>query len=426
MTPSVQNISMYPVAAITDRNAVSTSSVSTLLAISHSLEQTVARHALDGIFFAGFQRFSAFVPQVNRFRHLASRCKKVYVFGYPDVPLPQIENLEYAELEENAPLVNEWFLVFQHANFSAALFTRQISADRQNEFGRGRLYQGMLTFQAELVTPAAQLLANALKLESSSAPLANLPQPASTYIQEFSKYMERAQSQLSSLYQNLSDRTAALERMEKMTRTLISRKAWDEAALALETSEIQTISKRPLSILFTDIENFTPLFNAVNINDMTALLNKYFNVLATTIYQHHGDVDKFLGDGLLAFFDDPREALLAAIEIQTRLAYFNAQNAAHRQPQLNTRLGLATGDCVVARIGSDDRREVTIFGDAVNIASRLQTYSPINGVAVDEVTYKGTGSSLNFSGRDVNVKGKGIQRIYAAEFESLPALKKVL
>jgi class 3 adenylate cyclase len=87
--------------------------------------------------------------------------------------------------------------------------------------------------------------------------------------------------------------------------------------------------------------------------------------------------------------------------------------------QLNTRLSIATGECVVALIGSNDRRETTLIGDAVNIASRLQTYSPVNGIALDEVTYQQTGKSLCFSGRDVNIKGKGIQRTYTAEFEGL-------
>ncbi len=425
MTPSIQNISLFPPTTLADRNAVSTSSVETLLAISHSLEQTVTRHELNGIFFAGFQRFSAFLPQANRFRYLASRCKKVYIFGYPDVPAPQIDNLEYVELEENAPLIREWFLVFQNEKFFAALLTRQISDDLKNEFGRGRLYQGLLTFDDAQVAPAAQLLTNALNLNESSPRSMNIPPPASTYIQEFSKYMERAQSQLSNLYQNLSSRAASLERMEGIVRSMMSRQAWDDALLTLETPDTNSraFAKRALSVMFTDIQNFTPLFRAVNVGELTVLLNKYFNVLATVIYQHHGDIDKFLGDGMLAFFEDPKEALLAAAEIQTRLAYFNTQNAAHLNLQLNTRLGIATGECVIAHIGSDDRRETTLIGDAVNIASRLQTHSPINGVAIDEATYQKTGMPLRFLGREANIKGKGMLRIYTLEFEGLNSLK---
>jgi class 3 adenylate cyclase len=278
-----------------------------------------------------------------------------------------------------------------------------------------------------VIQPAAALLFNTLNISDALPRAGNTPNPTSTYIQEFSKYMERAQSQLDNLYQNLSSRAAELERVEKIVRTMVSRKAWDEAAFVdVNAQQSPVAPKRPLSILFTDIQNFTPLFNALKIADITALLNQYFNAVATVIYQHHGDIDKFLGDGLMAFFDDPHEALLAAAEIQARLTYFNAQNISKLLPQLDTRIGIATGDCAIAKVGSADRREVSIFGDAVNVASRLQTYSPANGVAVDEVTYKGTGSSLLLTGRDVNVKGKGAQRIYTAEFESLSELKKTL
>ncbi|MDA0242678.1 MAG: DICT sensory domain-containing protein [Chloroflexi bacterium] len=427
MNPAIQTISLYPsTSAALSKHSATTSSVPTLLAISHSLEETVTYHTLDGIFYAGFQNFSAFLPQVNRFRYLASRCKKVYVFGYPNAAVPPIENLEYIALEENAPLIREWFIVFQSETFSAALLTRQIGTTMHGEFGRGRLYQGLLTLEDAVVAPLGQLLASALGLQETPTHSAKIPQPVSTYIQEFSGYMERAQGQLTNLYQNLSNRTAALERMEGIVRTMISRQAWDDALLTLETPDTQsgTFAKRTLSIMFTDIENFTPLFKAVNVAELTTQLNKYFNIIATVIYQHHGDIDKFLGDGMLAFFEDPHEALQAAIEIQTRLAYFNTQNAAHLSLQLNTRLGIATGECIIARIGSNDRRETTLIGDAVNMASRLQTHSPTNGIALDEVTYQRTGMSLRFAGRDVNVKGKGIERIYTLDFESLHFLKK--
>ncbi|MSQ99536.1 MAG: hypothetical protein EXR85_09625 [Xanthomonadales bacterium] len=425
MNSTIQTISLYPAAlAIKNQNTAATTSVSTLLAISHSLEETVIRHSLDGIFYAGFQRFSAFLPQINRFRYLASRCKKVYVFGYADTAVPQIDNLEYISLEANAPLVLEWFIVIENKNFSAALLTRQISPDLQNEFGRGRFYQGLVTFEDEIINPVAQLLANALGVQEARVDPAHIPPPVSTYIQELGGYMERAQSQLAKLYQNLANRTAALERMESVVRRMISRQAWDDAILTMDAPETQaqSFAKRTLSVMFTDIQNFTPLFNSVDVVKLTALLNKYFNIIATVIYQHHGDIDKFLGDGMLAFFDNPREALLAAAEIQTRLAYFNTQNAAHLNLQLNTRLSIATGECVIARIGSNDRRETTLIGDAVNIASRLETHSPINGIAMDKITYQQTGFSPAFSGRDVNIKGKGIQRTYTAEFDGLISL----
>jgi DICT domain-containing protein len=100
MKPDIQTISLYTLNATRQPGAAAmqTSSVASLLAVSHSAEETVLRHGLDSIFFAGFQRFSAFLPQANRFRQLAARCKKVYIFGEADSPTPEIPNLEYVTL----------------------------------------------------------------------------------------------------------------------------------------------------------------------------------------------------------------------------------------------------------------------------------------------------------------------------------------
>jgi len=433
MSPSIHSISLYTLHAVRQPNAsiLQTSSVASLLAVSHSIEGTVMRHGMDAIFFAGFQRFSAFLPQANRFRQLAARCKKVYVFGLADSATPDIPNLEYVPLEPDAPLTNEWFIVFSHPRFEIALLTREIGSStasiRESRFGRGRLYQGLVTLEDHTVQPAARLLHQTLGI---AAPTPKVPptdpiQPVNTYMNEFAAYMERAQSQLSALYNNLTDRATTLERMESIVRTMVSRRAWDDSLQMLESPQETALSpeRRNLTILFSDIQSFTPLFERHDALKMTELLNRYFNLLATIIYEHHGDIDKFLGDGLMAFFSDPYEAVRAAAEMQRRLAYFNNQQTAHLDVQLNTRIGIASGECVVTRIGSASRREITIIGDAVNFASRLQAQSPVNGFSLDEATYRAIGSPAQWHGRETQIKGKGYQRMYSAEFETLADFK---
>jgi class 3 adenylate cyclase/DICT domain-containing protein len=428
MTPAINTISLYALHASQPSGAetLQTSSVSSLLAISHSIEETVLHHGLNGIFFAGFQRFSAFLPQADRFQRLASRCKKVYVFGVQDCPVPSIPNIEFVALEENAPLTREWFIIFAHPRYEIALLTREVGSSAlsvsQSRFGRGRLYQGLVSLEDHLVEPAARLLHQALGLPAPAVfPAPNIPaSPINTHIHRFAGYMERAQSQLAALNQNLADRTASLERMESIVRTMVSRRAWDDSMQMLETQTENIQPKRQtLSILFTDIESFTPLFAREDSSVLTEILNRYFNLISVVIYEHHGDVDKFLGDGMMAFFTDPESAIRAAEEIQKRLAQFNRQQIAHLSIQLNTRIGIATGECVITRLGSAARREITIIGDAVNLASRLQSLAPVNGLSVDEVTYRAVRNPAHFIGRDVNVKGKGSQRMYSADFQTL-------
>jgi len=281
----------------------------------------------------------------------------------------------------------------------------------------------MVTLEDHIVQPAARLLHQALALDEPPflpAPLEPV-HPVSTYLNQFAGYMDRAQSQLSALYNNLTERTASLERMEAIVRTMVSRKTWDESLQILENpaEKSEQPERRRLTIMFTDIQNFTPLFEQGDPLEIASLLNRYFGLLSTVIYEHNGDIDKFLGDGLMAFFNEPEDALSAACVIQKRLAVFNSQQAAHLEPQLNTRIGIATGECLIARLGSAARREVTIVGDAANMASRLQALAPVNGVSLDETTYQAVHRPLRFIGRDVQVKGKGYQRMYSAECETL-------
>lgn len=417
--PEAQGISLYPLTA--SRREVLTSSVPTLLAVSHSIEQTVMQHHLDGVFYAGFQRMSAFLPQAARFRTLASRCRKVYIFGYPDAPTPDIPNLEYIYLKENAPLVSEWFIIFYHSKFSAGLLTRQVgevvsATVRSNEFGRGRLYQGLTTFENTIIQPAAKILSRVAGEPEPEFISTGLQTPSSTYAQEFSGYMEQANGRVLALYHTLDERTKTLERMETIVRTMISRQAWNDASELLAGQASPAASNRQqLTILFTDIEGFTRMFSYVNIDLLTNLLNRYFTLLSTVIYQNHGDVDKFLGDGMLAFFTQPGDAVKAARQIQARLQNFNSQQAAHLGLRLNTRIGIATGECVVTRIGSVDRRETTVIGDAVNLASRLQAFTPSGGVGMDETTYQAVDLPMDFYGREINVKGLGPTRIYTLD-----------
>lgn len=429
MKPNLESISLYTLNATQNpgANATLTSSVASLLAVSHSIEETVMRHGMDSIFFAGFQRFSAFLPQANRFRQLASRCKKVYVFGEADSATPEIPNLEYAPLPPAAPLTKEWFIIFGHPRFSVALLTREIGASttsvRDSRFGRGRLYQGMVTLEDHIVQPAVRLLHQALGLPEPPfvpAPLDPVL-PVNTYLNQFAGYMDRAQSQLSALYNSLAERTTSLERMEEIVRTMISRRAWDDSLSMLESPQETAFQpeRRKLTILFTDIQSFTPLFEREDALELTKTLNRYFNLLATVIYEHNGDIDKFLGDGLMAFFNDPRDAVNAAAAMQRRLAVFNGQQIAHLGLQLNTRIGVASGECMITRLGSASRREITIIGDAVNLSSRLQGLSPVNGLLMDEATYRAIKSPIRCLGREVQVKGKGYQRVYSAEFEAL-------
>jgi adenylate cyclase len=210
---------------------------------------------------------------------------------------------------------------------------------------------------------------------------------------------------------------------------MISRTAWQQAeelnGLNNKEKQIAT-QQQTLTILFTDIEGFTTLSETVPAAELFDDLNRYFDILATTVYGQRGDVDKFLGDGMLAFFEEPSAALHAAMLIQKRVDAFNDQQIVARQTPFPTRISLVTGPCLLARIGSRDRQEITVLGDTVNLASRLQALAPPGGIVMDEQTFAATGQppALHTTAK---IRGKSnLQPIYEIEAAQLSSLHKFL
>jgi class 3 adenylate cyclase len=419
-TAAIQKISLYSLVYDRARDSLMTSLVPTLLATSHGIEDAVIRNQLRGTFYAGFQRLSAFLPQAQRFARLASACGDVLVFALPDVPPPEIPGVQFVLLDPAAPLTEEWFIVFAHDTFVAALLTHQVLNENADVPILDRSYQGAVVFNPELVGLAHERLDRALGRpfkERALSPEAELATPHQTFFRVFAHSLERRNRELAALYETLAARTDSLEQLQTVVKTMLSRTAWEDAQLVRDQgSEVEggggDSRLQPLTILTTDIQGFTTLNAQVPVNRLIDDLNRYFDTLATTVYQERGDVDKFLGDGMLAFFVDPRAALRAACLIQRRIVAFNALQASKQRPTFPTRLGLVTGPCLVARIGSRARQEVTVLGDTVNTSSRLQGLAEVGAVLMDETTYVACGYPPS-DPDTVNVRGKqGAQPVY--------------
>ncbi len=148
-------------------------------------------------------------------------------------------------------------------------------------------------------------------------------------------------------------------------------------------------SRRRITVMFCDIRNFTKFSNALEPEQVFGFLNEFFSEMIDVIFQHHGTLDKMLGDGLLALFgtpqDDPEHAvhaLEAAMEMQKRLEKLRGKWSEHHASDLAIGIGLHTGDAMVGNIGSKDRMEYTAIGDTVNIASRLESATKDQGCRI--------------------------------------------
>ncbi|MDH4395384.1 MAG: adenylate/guanylate cyclase domain-containing protein [Limnobacter sp.] len=136
---------------------------------------------------------------------------------------------------------------------------------------------------------------------------------------------------------------------------------------------------RELTLMFTDLADFTAMAEKLPPEATVEVLTEYFNTMTAIIHKYKGTVDKFIGDAIMAFWGAPlpddnhaENAVLAARDMLAAMEEIKAKLKALDLPMIAMRIGLHTGNVVVGNIGSDSRFSYTAIGDAVNLASRLE------------------------------------------------------
>ena len=148
------------------------------------------------------------------------------------------------------------------------------------------------------------------------------------------------------------------------------------------------------TILLADIIGFTAMSEKMTPGQVVAKLNRYFTIMQKVIYDHGGNVDKFNGDGLMAFWGVPHasaydesDAVLTAIRMQQKLWPFNLQLCAEGRQMVHMGIGLNSGEFIAGNIGSEDKIEFTLIGDSVNLAARIEQLAGRYQVLVSEATW---------------------------------------
>jgi adenylate cyclase len=173
---------------------------------------------------------------------------------------------------------------------------------------------------------------------------------------------------------------------------------------------------RYLTVMFTDIKNFSTMAEAQPVRELFIQMSSYLETVTRAVNEEFGTVDKFIGDGVMAFWGAPAlrddhayRACVAAIRAQRRMERCNAAWTAENKPELHMRIGIHTDAVLVGNVGSAERLSYTVFGDGVNVAARLEGTNKEFGTwtCVSHSVYREAGEKLWLRPIDqVTVKGR--------------------
>src|SRR5687767_6762295 len=185
---------------------------------------------------------------------------------------------------------------------------------------------------------------------------------------------------------------------------LESAKFCSECGAALTAVAPAREERKVVTVLFCDLVGSTARAEGADPEDVRALLHAYHERVRSELERFGGTVEKFIGDAVMALFgaptaheDDPERAVRAALAIRDFAL----------EEELELRVGITTGEALVSLDARPDAGEGMASGDVVNTAARLQSAAPVNGILVDETTYRATRAAVDFDeAAPVEAKGK--------------------
>lgn len=203
--------------------------------------------------------------------------------------------------------------------------------------------------------------------------------------------------------------------------------------------------RKECTIFFSDIRNFTAMSETMQPEDVVDFLNLYMTEMVSCVNQKAGIVDKFIGDSIMAVWgaisstdNDTESAIETALLMRKSLAAFNKNRGTQKKPFIRIGIGINTGDVIAGQIGSEERLEFTVIGDAVNLASRVEGLNKEFGtdILITESAYAKVPNLYNVKKmKAIQVKGKKKAQVIFAVLgrlndssapKSIPELRSII
>ena len=189
----------------------------------------------------------------------------------------------------------------------------------------------------------------------------------------------KAKDEIGVLTNAFVDMGKGLEEKERM-KDAFGRFVNQEIAEMAMKNEIQLGGEiKQATIFFSDIRSFTAISEKLTPSEVVEFLNDYMTLMVECVNESHGFVDKYIGDAIMAVWgtpishgNDTENAINGALKMRTALMRFNLDRGSDKKPIIRIGCGLNTGDVLAGQIGSTERMEYTVIGDAVNLASRIE------------------------------------------------------
>jgi class 3 adenylate cyclase len=255
----------------------------------------------------------------------------------------------------------------------------------------------------EALTAAATLVEERKFVPTSLEAVTRRPDDLGRLARVFSRMGETVlarEEKLDTLVQErtkaLAERTEQLEALSTKLSKYLSPQVYASIFQGRQQVEIAS-SRKKLTVFFSDIVGFTETTDNLDSEELTSILNRYLNEMASIALKYGATLDKYVGDAIIAFFGDPetrgvvedaKACVAMAIEMRQRMAEQDKQwRVTGLERAFRVRMGISTGFCTVGNFGSQDRMDYTIIGRAVNLAARLETAADPGKILISQETW---------------------------------------